>query len=190
MVKPNPNPKQGAKPAPKQTPYYTPENFGPGNSVGYLVKHSGSLMAQIAETVFEGQTISFTQWIVLINLREHGAPMSPTELSEEVGHDMGALTRVVDALERSGYVKRERGLRDRRTVEISITPAGRRQTEDCRRLVMDLQNILVEPFSRSEIDTLIGLMQRMLMRLQDYLDQPPDPKLPAAVRDSARRKSQ
>jgi DNA-binding MarR family transcriptional regulator len=185
MSKSRANPK-----APKQTPYYTPENFGPGNSVGYLIKHSGSLMSQIAESVFEGQPISFTQWIVLMNLQKCGAPMSPTALSDEVGHDMGALTRVVDALEHSGYVKRERGLQDRRTVEISITPAGRRQVEECRRLVMELQNILVEPFSRGEIDSLIGLMQRMLARLQDYLDQPPDPNLPAAARASARRKLQ
>jgi DNA-binding MarR family transcriptional regulator len=146
-------------------PYYNLETLEANNSVGYLVKRCGVVMTQVAEQHFEALSISFTQWIVLTHLaqQEH---ISATQLSAEVGHDMGALTRVVDALERRGFVRRERSRADRRAVEIAITAAGRRQAQEAKRLIVELLNRLVEPFTDPEIDTLIGLLQRLLGHLQ------------------------
>ena len=80
---------------------------------------------------------------------------------------MGALTRIVDDLEEAGLVRRERSERDRRVVEIALTPEGRRQLQGGKRLVVELLNSLVTPFSRQEIETLIELLQRMMGRLQE-----------------------
>jgi DNA-binding MarR family transcriptional regulator len=153
--------------------YYSVESLEPGNSVGYLVKRCGVLMTQVAERRFEAQAVSFTQWIALMTLlrQEH---MSATQLSAECAHDMGALTRVVDELERRGLVRRERSRRDRRAVEIAITPAGRRVAQSTKKVIVGLLNELVAPFSDAEITTLIGLLQRMHSHLQE-----------AAGRDSA-----
>jgi DNA-binding MarR family transcriptional regulator len=146
-------------------PYYTPETLDANNSVGYLLKRCGVVMTQVAEKRFESLPISFTQWIVLGHLgrQEH---ISATQLSAELGHDMGALTRVVDALVRRGLAKRERSSRDRRAIEIAITAAGRRQALEGRRVILELLNRLVEPLSDAEIDTLIALLQRLLEHLQ------------------------
>jgi len=171
------------------TPFYSAETLRPETSLGYLIKRIGSVMGQIAETTFEQEPISFTQWIVLATLQGQ-VPMSATALSDHVGHDMGALTRVVDSLEKAGYVKRERGVEDRRTVEISLTPAGRRQMESSKRQVVGLLNLLVQPFSHAEVEALIEQMQRLLVRLLDHVGSPSDPKLPASVLASARRKPQ
>jgi DNA-binding MarR family transcriptional regulator len=138
----------------------------PMNSVGFLIKRCGVLMGQLAERSFESQPISFTQWLVLIRLRFH-AHMSATQISEEMGHDMGALTRVVDALEDAGFVRRERSRRDRRAVEIALTPEGRRQVDGSMHFVVDLLNQLVAPYSRKETDMFIVLLQRLLQRLQE-----------------------
>ena len=146
-------------------PYYTLETLEANNSVGYLLKRCGVVMAAVAEQRFQGLPISFTQWIVLTHLaqQEH---ISATQLSADIGHDMGALTRLVDALERRGLARRERSSHDRRAIEIAITPAGRRQALEGRRLVVELLNRLVEPLTEPEIDTLIGLLQRLLGHLQ------------------------
>ncbi|HXY97298.1 MAG TPA: MarR family winged helix-turn-helix transcriptional regulator [Steroidobacteraceae bacterium] len=146
-------------------PYYTLETLEPNDSVGYLLKRCGVVMTQLAEQSFESLEISFTQWMVLMHLtqQEH---ISATQLSAHLGHDMGALTRVVDELERRGFVRRERSSRDRRAVEIAITPAGRRQALEGKRLVVDLLNRLVEPLTDAETTTLIGLLQRLLGHLQ------------------------
>ncbi len=148
-------------------PYYTVETLEAGNSIGFLVKRCGVLMTQIAERRFEATSVSFIQWMALMRLCAQAGHMSATQLSKELGYDMGALTRVVDELERRGLVRRERSRRDRRAVEIAVTSAGRRQADSAKRVIVELLNELIEPYSDTEIATLIELMQRMLVRLQD-----------------------
>jgi DNA-binding MarR family transcriptional regulator len=80
---------------------------------------------------------------------------------------MGALTRVIDELERRGYVKRERSQRDRRAVEIAITAAGRQQAQSARRVLLELLNQLVAPFAEQEVDTLIELLRRLMLHLHE-----------------------
>ncbi|HWZ63475.1 MAG TPA: MarR family winged helix-turn-helix transcriptional regulator [Steroidobacteraceae bacterium] len=147
-------------------PYYSLESLEPDNSVGYLLKRCGILMHQVAERRFESLPITFSQWVVLVHLarQEH---ISATQLSAHLGHDMGALTRVVDELERLGFARRERSRRDRRAVEIAITAAGRREATNAKRVVVELLNRLVEPFTPREIDVLLGLLQRLHGHLQE-----------------------
>jgi DNA-binding MarR family transcriptional regulator len=159
--------------------YYSPGTLQAERSVGYLVKRCGVLMTQAAERRFESLDISFTQWLVLVQLAQQ-THVSATQLSASVGHDMGALTRVVDQLERRGFARRTRSRRDRRAVEIAITAAGRRQALNAKRVVVELLNRLVEPFAEPEIDTLISLLQRLLAHLQQAMAPKPAAE-PAAV---------
>jgi DNA-binding MarR family transcriptional regulator len=147
-------------------PFYTVDTLEPTKSIGFLVKHCGGLMSQLAERRFATERVSFTQWMVIANLGRFER-LTATALSAETFHDLGALTRIVDNLEAEGMVRRERTERDRRVVEITLTPEGRRYLQAGKRLVVDLLNSLAEPFSRQELETLIALLQRMMERLQE-----------------------
>jgi DNA-binding MarR family transcriptional regulator len=147
--------------------YYTLDNLEAANSVGYLVKRCGILMTQIAEQRFESEPISFTHWIVLMQLTQH-VHLSPTELSTHLGHDMGALTRIVDELQAKKLVVRERSEQDRRAVQITATPEGRRLAQATKAVVVELINELVAPYSKAETELLVSLLQRMLAHMQDF----------------------
>lgn len=147
-------------------PYYTVDTLEPGKSIGFLLKRCGALMTRVAERRFGTQHVSFMQWVVLAGLSRY-PHVSATTLSEEIGYDAGALTRIVDCLESGGLLRRERSKRDRRAVEIALTTAGRRCLQDGHRVQVELLNELVAPYTRRELETLIGLMRRMLLRLQD-----------------------
>jgi DNA-binding MarR family transcriptional regulator len=147
-------------------PFYTVDNLEAPSSIGFLVKRCGGLMSQLAERRFASEQVSFTQWMVIATLGRYER-LTATALSEETCHDMGALTRVVDDLEEEGLVRRERTERDRRVVEIALTPQGRRYLQTGKRLVVELLNSVLTPFSRQEIETLIVLLQRMMARLQE-----------------------
>jgi DNA-binding MarR family transcriptional regulator len=145
--------------------YYNSENLQAINSVGYLLKRCGTLMTQIAERRFEGKPISFTQWIILIRLTQQ-AHISPTELTEHLGYDMGALTRIVDDLQKKELVVRERSESDRRAVQIAATAEGRRLALATKKYVVDLANELVAPYSAAETDQVISLLQRLLVHME------------------------
>jgi len=168
-------------------PYYKVETLEPMKSIGFLIKRCGVMMSQLAERRFESQQISFTQWLVLIRLRFHDH-MSATRLSEELGHDMGALTRLVDTLERAGLVRRERSRQDRRAVEIAITAEGRRTVEACMGFMVGLMNELVEPYTKEEMETLIRQLQRLMLRLQEFVERVPRGPAKAAPAAAPARK--
>jgi DNA-binding MarR family transcriptional regulator len=155
--------------------FYTVDTLEAPTSIGFLVKRCGGLMSQLAERRFATEQVSFTQWMVIATLGRFDR-LTATALSEETCHDMGALTRIVDDLEEEGLVRRERTERDRRVVEIILTAEGRRYLQTGKRLVVEMLNSLVTPFSREELETLISLLQRMMARLQEAQQMTPTPE--------------
>ena len=57
--------------------------------------------------------------------QQRGTPMTPGGLAEELGLTSGAITAVVDRLERAGHLVRVRDDVDRRKVLLHYSPAGR-----------------------------------------------------------------
>ncbi|HEV6955698.1 MAG TPA: MarR family transcriptional regulator [Promicromonospora sp.] len=63
------------------------------------------------------------QELILMYLWEHG-PQRQTDLAAYVGTDSAAMTRTVQRLERSGFVRRRAGTDDRRVTLVEPTPAS------------------------------------------------------------------
>jgi MarR family transcriptional regulator, 2-MHQ and catechol-resistance regulon repressor len=59
-------------------------------------------------------------------------PRDIASLAESSGVTSSATTRLVDGLEKSGWVGRSRAGDDRRRIEVSLTPAGRELAERLR----------------------------------------------------------
>src|SRR4030043_1876057 len=68
--------------------------------------------------------IGRTGFSVLHNLVLHGGTMTPTNLSDRIFRSKHAVTRLVDKLEKLGFVKRGNIGSDRRVRTVSITKEG------------------------------------------------------------------
>ena len=53
-----------------------------------------------------------------------GGPAAPTRLAERLGLTAGAVTKVIDRLERGGYVHRSADPADRRRIVVTASPEG------------------------------------------------------------------
>lgn len=84
-----------------------------------------------AELAAHGIAINHTQYAALKRLA-HCGPLSPTELAQALGHDAGAMTRVLDGLEEKGYLRREPDPGDRRGVRVIPSEAGAALWEQMR----------------------------------------------------------
>jgi DNA-binding MarR family transcriptional regulator len=60
-------------------------------------------------------------------------------------------------------VNRNRSETDRRVVTLSLTPRGRSLVEALGPRVMNMWNGLLAGFTHAEVDTLIGLLTRLVM---------------------------
>lgn len=134
-------------------------------------------MAQL-ENIFRGHGLTFTQWAVLMLLRD-GLARTGAELSKDLAHDSGALTRVLDQLEQRGLIGRCRSCQDRRVVELQLTDKGRATAEELIPTVAGSYNAALANFTREEGETLIRLLTKLVagMSASTSFGTPPVPDL-------------
>jgi DNA-binding MarR family transcriptional regulator len=145
-------------------PFYKLDTFNPSRSVGYLVKRINALMVPRIEAQFADAELTFTQWVVLMHLC-HGGGDTCADIATNMNHDAGAVTRIVDQMEKRGLVTRERSTRDRRVIHLKMTAKGRAMGKSLTPRVMNFWNHILTEFTEAEASTLIGLLSRLNARL-------------------------
>lgn len=145
--------------------HYRPQTYRSRDSVGYLIRRLYTLLLARFEGALAQADFTLTQWIVLIQLRD-GMARTASDLASDLDHDSGAITRVLDQLERRGFLQRRRSSRDRRVVELKLTAAGKAIAEELLPLVVDQTNAALAPLSKPEFEQLHGYLVRLLDHAQ------------------------
>lgn len=150
-------------------PFYRASHYNMRNSVGYLVRRTSNLMLPQLEELFADASLTFSQWTVLMALREWGHSTS-AELARDICHDAGSLTRILDELEQRDLIARTRSETDRRVVALSMTPQGLALVETLLPRVVAHWNELLGDFSHLEIKQLIKLLTRLTQAAEGKRD--------------------
>jgi DNA-binding MarR family transcriptional regulator len=146
--------------------FYKSDNFTARECVGYLVARAHTLMRGRIEASFDGGDLTFSHWRVMMCLRDDIA-VTCADISRELAHDSGSLTRLVDQLDRLGLIKRTRDKKDRRVVTLALTPRGRTAVNALVPKVVAHCNDALEGFTQQETKTLIALLTRLVARVRD-----------------------
>src|SRR5271163_4344865 len=149
--------------------HYQVSTYKTQSSVGYLVKRAHSLMLDTMEPLFEAHGFSFVQYVIMSWLRD-GIAVNPKDICAQYRHDSGALTRVIDQLAERGLLERVRRDRDRRKVELQLTPAGRATVEGLIPLVVEKLNLALAEFSSAEFNELKRLLIKLNTKLQSAVE--------------------
>jgi DNA-binding MarR family transcriptional regulator len=96
--------------------------------LGFLLGRAHMAHRQIAEVELAPLGLDPRQFGALSVLADEG-PVSQQRLGERMGVDRTTMVALVDGLERSGLVERERNPEDRRAYALRATPRGRRVLE-------------------------------------------------------------
>src|SRR3984957_17209577 len=152
---------------PKQ--HYEQSTYRTQLGLGYLVKRAHSMMLHTREPVFEARGFTFIQYVIMSWLRD-GIAVNPKDICVLYRHDSGALTRVIDQLAERGLVERVRRDRDRRKVELQLTPAGRETIESLVPLIVGKLNEVLSDLSQAEVQELLRLLVKLNTTLQAHVD--------------------
>lgn len=152
--------------------HYRANTYRARDSMGYLLRRVYTIMHERIESAFAGHDFTLMQWIILIYLRD-GIARTASDISKEFRHDSGALTRVIDSLERRGLLERRRSAADRRAVELSLTPLGRQTVESLLPVAVEQMNLALAPFTHQEFVQFRSLMVRLVEHLQSLPDPAP-----------------
>jgi len=145
--------------------HYRVKDFRAEICIGYLISRVYAENRALLEAQFEGEDISFTQWRVLMCLRDEIANTC-ADISRELAHDKGSMTRIVDQLEACGFIQRRRDKDDRRLVFLTLTPSGRAAVNRLVPKLVNFYNDLLEGFSPEDVQLLTQLLTRLRAALK------------------------
>ena len=124
-----------------------------------MISHLDRLLAE------QDLGINFTQYRMLKQLA--GVPwLSASELARRLEHDAGALTRLLDKMQERGFIKRLSCAEDRRSVQISLTDAGRALARPLRNISDKLTELALSDLSPDERQSLISMLKRVRATLE------------------------
>lgn len=160
--------------------HYRTEGHDCQRSIGYLLRRATTLTVARLESAFAEADITFSQWVVLMQLRD-GFARTASDIARNIGHDTGALTRLIDQLEQRGLLERSRCREDRRVVRLHLTEAGRAAAQAVTPVAVNFYNTVLDGFSAAEVDTLITLLSKYLVSVGGGQLPPREPVEPADI---------
>jgi len=147
--------------SPTSQPIYEVDNFDPEKGIGRLFSRVKVDMLDAMEEAFEPFDITAAQYIIMVSLA-NGEAESASGLCKGFSYDPGAMTRMIDRLERKGLVQRVPCPNDRRKTKVQLTAEGKAVYPNLVRKHAEILNRKLRGFSKAEMATLEGMLRRVL----------------------------
>ncbi len=135
------------------------------HQVGHLLRrahqrHAALFQAMFAEGASGEAALTPTQWAALVKLESLGEA-TQNALGRVTAMDPATTQGVVRRLIARGLVAREADPSDRRTLKLSVTPAGRGAVAAALPVAQAISEATLAPLSDDERDLFLDLLQRM-----------------------------
>ncbi len=102
---------------------------------------------------------------LLVSLERDG-PSSQKRLADSLEMDPSAVCRMLDTLEKGGFVSRGVDRNDRRADTIAITDKGRRALEAWQQVGRQIDRQMLQGFTDEEVKQLAEYLERLRVNLQ------------------------
>jgi DNA-binding MarR family transcriptional regulator len=140
---------------------YQLEQYRLSESLGYLLKRTGAMLATAIDQELTRFDLTHQQFAILMVLAECDCSTA-ADLARETCGDTGAITRMLDRLEAKGIVRRVRSLEDRRVLHIELTDTGLQIVEKLPVVPVNVMNRHLQGFSSDELETMKSFLRRLL----------------------------
>lgn len=141
-------------------PYHASE-ISLESSLGYYLSKARNVLAERMDRAVKPLGLTAPQ-IGIVLLLSHKRATTPFELSRAMSYDSGSMTRMLDRLEKKGFIARTRSETDRRVVKLELTPAGQDAASRLPALCTAVLDEQLRGFSPDEVGTLVNLLSRFI----------------------------
>lgn len=128
----------------------------------------GNMIRPSIEATFAGFGLDRGEFDVISTLRRSGPPyrLTPTEMYALLMISSGGLTHRLDRLEKAGLIRREKSVKDGRSVQVALTDAGAALAEQAFRKDMASELAFLDPLDETERETLAGLLRKLILGIE------------------------
>jgi DNA-binding MarR family transcriptional regulator len=123
---------------------------------------TASVVGRSLSRVLEPWALSLAQYNALRIIRGAGAAgIATLAIRERMIEEGTTITRILDKLEQSGYIRRERSLPDRRQVMCAVTADGKRLLDKIDPIVDAADEEAVASLAARDLDRLIAVLDQI-----------------------------
>ena len=140
---------------------YDPKTYQPRDGIGFLLQRARLEILDDLDRELEPLDITAAQFVILVRLSEENVH-SASGLCRGVSYDPGAMTRMIDRLEKKGLVRRVRRADDRRKVDLELTAEGKAVRPKLIEAVVKVLNHRLRGFTKVEAEQFSGFLRRMV----------------------------
>ncbi|HEY4999285.1 MAG TPA: MarR family transcriptional regulator [Usitatibacter sp.] len=141
--------------------FYRPSSYCAEDSVGFLMKRAMLSIVYQADKRLAAHDLTSAQWGPLMRIKLSGGSTA-AELARWLQVDAGAMTRLLDRLEKKHLCKRVRSTEDRRVVRVELTREGEAAIAKVPAVLAEVLNAHLAGFSKTEWKALKSYLQRMV----------------------------
>ena len=140
---------------------YDLKSYDPKRSIGGLLGRVKMEMSAALDAELAPLDITAAQYVILKSIAL-GEADSASGLCKGISYDPGAMTRMLDRLERRGLVRRVAHPNDRRASNLELTAEGKAVYPRLRASAMKVLNRFLSGFTPKEARQLESYLLRML----------------------------
>jgi DNA-binding MarR family transcriptional regulator len=134
------------------------------SSIGYAVRMTHRAFVRVLQARIAPHGVTAGMWYFLRVLWiEDG--LTQRELSQRIGMMEPTTVTALDNMARRGLIRRRRNPRDKRKINIYLTPRGRALRRILAPIAMEVNAVALQDFTPREIDVLRRLLGRARARL-------------------------
>ena len=139
-----------------------------------LLHQTHNLVLRCEASVFAQDGLTPQKHAILMAIRYIEDPVTPTEVANWLDRSTNSISLIIDRMVKKGLVKRNRNLRDRRSVRLSITEKGNEMLDQATTSGWELIQHILSPLSDDELVLLSSMLQRVRQRAFEYINSEQD----------------
>ena len=123
---------------------------------------AGCKLKQYTAAMLRQHNIDLTpEQFLLIDLLWNQGSMSQLEIADQMQKDKNSITKLVDAIERKGYVVRQQNPSDRRSNTIVLTELGNSLKDNAKTKGISILNTMLEGISEQELNSFLETLDKL-----------------------------
>ncbi len=135
-------------------------DFNIEDSYGYHLISLAVLIKRLMEDKLKQHDLTHLQFSILMNLHKNKIT-TQKELLKYIYGDEASITRLIDRLEKKGYILRESSTTDKRKKNILLTAEGIALTEKVIPYAVAVNRKLTNGLEKKEADEFLRLLQKV-----------------------------
>lgn len=133
--------------------------------VAFITSKASKQIADVFNEKLGAYEITRVQWIALYFLGKCEY-INQTELAEKMGIKKSTVVRLIDRMEKEGYVLRKKDIKDRRITYICLTVLGKKLRKESLPFGKEFSNLIARDISDEDIEIFKKVLNKLVENAQ------------------------